>query len=467
VDLFLGGGYEALLKDLIRSPTVPVGRERVSRGRETRDSLYPSWLWKLILIVLIVACGGLAAIWWNHYKRSSFSRWAAEKCVLLLQEFPQEHDLPLLLALAATEVHLMEESREAMLRATVAAGRIQTSHRSCCRLAFSGDGNVLSTAGQDDTVNVWRIGDRSRARPSIQFSYGGAVHALAFNSDATRLAIGGSNGSAEIWDPKSASGEPLMQLTPPHADTIMDARFSPRRQETPETLATASFDGVVRVWDTSAVRPLNDISVGARAIVTVDFTSDGSRLAICTKHGDIVIWDMIRSTTSIRFSAQADPADSMAGAVFSSDGTKLATASEQGYLKIWDASTGKIVSEFPRSGATVFRTVHFRPTLGLELLTVDADNTIRRWRDQSSSTLWVPLDTVKLSHSAMTPDGSKFAIGDHNGFVSIYYLNLSELLQQGYALMDWPSAERQCVAHLEKGQCKALAEAAQRVRTRE
>jgi WD40 repeat protein len=66
-------------------------------------------------------------------------------------------------------------------------------------LAFSGNGKILASAGNDG-VRLWNVatGDLTGALP-----HEGAVYAVAIRHDGKVLASGGENGLVTLWDLQS------------------------------------------------------------------------------------------------------------------------------------------------------------------------------------------------------------------------------------------------------------------------
>ncbi|NOZ87250.1 MAG: hypothetical protein GXP49_13480 [Deltaproteobacteria bacterium] len=106
-------------------------------------------------------------------------------------------------------------------------------------LAFSPAGDVVALGLQGGTVVRWLLSKDREAPPIV---LGVPVTALAFSNDGEKIAAGGSDGVAAVWeDPWSR----VFVRLPPHMGPISGLAFSHGATR----LVTAGKDGLIRVWD--------------------------------------------------------------------------------------------------------------------------------------------------------------------------------------------------------------------------
>jgi len=135
-------------------------------------------------------------------------------------------------------------------------------------------------------VKIW-----DSATGKEQFSLRGhalEVTSVAFSPDGKRLASGGNDNMAKIWD---IAGKELFALKG-HVGWVSSVAFSPDGQR----LATASTDETVKIWDTATGNELFSLKGHAGRVSCVVFSPDGHRLASANSDGSIHLWETNVST---------------------------------------------------------------------------------------------------------------------------------------------------------------------------
>jgi actin-like ATPase involved in cell morphogenesis len=282
-------------------------------------------------------------------------------------------------------------------------------------LAFSPDGTVLATAGEDMTVRMWDPTRRVALGEPLT-GHTNAVDGLAFNRDGTLLATGGSDKTVRFWD---VAHRQQLGATLNYPEIVTSVAFSPDGT----ILATTGTGSTSpRLWEVTSFRSLGEPLAGPRrGLYRVAFGPDGT-LATTSDGNKVRLWDVAhRRLLGEIGEPRADPTDNMSQVVFGPDGRTLATISTYGAVRLWNVATRQAV-ENPLGDYTAFvKDVAFSPD-GSILATAGADGTVRLWDLNSHQQLGNPLTghTGTVETVAFHPDGSTLASAGSDGTVRLW-----------------------------------------------
>jgi WD40 repeat protein len=191
-------------------------------------------------------------------------------------------------------------------------------------------------------------GARASDEPLVLKGHTGWVGSVAFSRDGKTLATASGDKTVRLWD--VATSKETAVLTG-HTDCVTCIAYSPGGR----TLASGSFDGTVRIWDVKRARELRAIKAGKEAVLAVVFHPEDSLMALGGFRGTIH-WcgsdgRILRGTESHKTWVN--------GLAFALNGN-LASASSDGTVKIWDALAGRELLELI-GGAGEVRQIAFSP----------------------------------------------------------------------------------------------------------
>lgn len=330
-------------------------------------------------------------------------------------------------------------------------------------VAFSPDGKYVAVVCSNLGAHVWDVATGIETA-TIHTAFG--VHS-AFSPDLTRWAVPDRNNDVVLID--MGSGLQIAALRG-HTAQVTGVSFSPDG----ETLASASRDGTIRVWNwhTGIVVQVLQCSPG-NTWPGIRFSSDGAymveenqgqllssiwhtekwdrvegtlpnfrvaiepfvnasacsgKLLVGLDTGDLstCLWD-IENQTASHVLDLSDTADVQLTFVFSRDGTRLAMYGSSGRIRVVDANTGESIATFEaalgqgRPGA-----IAFSPDGAL--LAASGNPALQVW----DVTALLPAATVRLelaSAISWSPDQRLLAAGGVKGGVLVWDV---ETLQERY-----------------------------------
>ncbi|MEV5987346.1 hypothetical protein AB0L85_20340 [Streptomyces sp. NPDC052051] len=256
----------------------------------------------------------------------------------------------------------------------------------------------------------------------------GAVYLTSFSPDGRTLATASYDHTVRLWnvtDPTRPErlGKPLTA----HTSWVSSAVFSPDGR----ILASASDDGTVRLWDVrdpGHPRPLGaPLTGGPGTVYLLAFSPDGRTLAAADEDHTVRLWDMADPHRPTALRVLTGHTDAVRSVAFSPDGTTLASGGDDHTIRLWNvadpAHARRIGAALTGHQGTV-HSVAFSPD-GRTLASGSTDNAVQLWNvaDPGHATpLGVPLSghTGPVWSVAFSPDGTMLAAGSADSTASLW-----------------------------------------------
>ncbi|MEM7152977.1 MAG: protein kinase [Myxococcota bacterium] len=225
------------------------------------------------------------------------------------------------------------------------------------------------------------------------------VSCLAYSPDGRWLATGSYDGSARLWD--SARGQPGRTLAG-DAGQIWTLAFSPDGTR----LATATMEGRAQLWNVASGERLATLGGSEGALSSLAFSPDGTRLATAGQGAEVRIWEVPAGTLSSTLSADAQGV--VYDLAYSPDGARLVTVGADAAGKVWDVSTGQRVASMLGHEQEI-TVVAIAPD-GTQVATASDDGTARTWALETGEPVAVlPGHRDRVKDLAYSADGARLA----------------------------------------------------------
>jgi hypothetical protein len=194
-------------------------------------------------------------------------------------------------------------------------------------VAFAQTSRRLASGGEDKLARVWDI---ATGRSLHVYPHRDPIDAVALSPDGAVLAVGDRAQTVHFWE--VATGLSLGSVGP-FASQVVSLAFSPSGKK----LAVGHGAGLqlLDLEPPATVRQRKTLLANRWMVSTVVFSPDGQHLAAVTYEGSVHVWDAAGNSPRV----YSDGQQAMLGAVaLSADGSKVifGCRENKGWLKLWE-----------------------------------------------------------------------------------------------------------------------------------
>jgi WD40 repeat protein/DNA-binding SARP family transcriptional activator len=404
---FLGASREA--RDLEQRQAAERVERQARANRRLRAQL------AAIAIALVVALvGGFVAVDQRRdAERERSVATARELAAASTANLGEDPELSMLLALAAVDEtrsrdgSVLPEAEEALHRAVTASRVVLSVAGLGGAVDWSPDGTHFVTEGPEDS-GVVDIRDAETGESVLSFpGHEPDVNDVAYSRDGSMLATTGDDGAVRVWDP--LTGDEVSSFEDRGGDVVWGPSFSP---DGARLAAAWPTEALVRVLDVSSGQVVSEIE--SVESFSTSFSPDGERIAL----GDYIEREVkvVDALSGAEVMTLGDHELDVFDVQWSPDGQWIAATLEDGKIRIWEAQTGQ--HQFTLTGHSgVVSGLDWSPD-STRLATGGADGTTRIWEVAPTGV----RETTSLSSRgtrsgvqsvSFSPDGQRVLAGDH------------------------------------------------------
>ncbi len=225
------------------------------------------------------------------------------------------------------------------------------------------DTQLIDRARHEIDINLHL---QERAHIGTRINFGSAVYSVAWHKNSGLVAVAGRRAWVHVYD-LSSRNKVLRVKAGTWIQHVPAVAFSPDG----ERLATGGTDSKACIWNATTGALITSFSHGGN-VTAVAFSPDGERLATGSADKKARIWNAITGEVINTFSHNSE----VASVALNSVSSLLATGGNDHNARVWDVTTGAQLDSFHYEGRV--NTVAFSPA-GTLLATGSDDNSVRVW----------------------------------------------------------------------------------------
>ena len=227
--------------------------------------------------------------------------------------------------------------------------------------------DVFATCGEDSQIKLWSLSERRLIR-RLGEAEGAGFNSLAFSRNGELLCSAGDDGRVIVWDTEAKSQRYVMG---PYSGQIWPVACSP----SDDIVAASGKDHTIRIWSLQNGELLRELTSHGNNVTSLCFSYDGKTLVSTSHDRTIRFWDVATGTQRRVWTGHSGDVQY---AAFTPDGKTLATTSSDRTVRLWDVRTGE--TKCVLTGHTRWTQLVAFSRDGATMATCSWDGTARLWR---------------------------------------------------------------------------------------
>ncbi|MGD9723086.1 MAG: c-type cytochrome domain-containing protein [Pirellulales bacterium] len=275
-------------------------------------------------------------------------------------------------------------------------------------VAFNHDASELAVGGYHE-VTIWKTADGALLRRIKNVPQ--RVHSLNYSPDGTLLAMAGGtpgqSGEVKLFNPADGA---LVKEVCSTADVAYRAVFNPAGNK----LAVGGADRAIRIFDVASGKEEILIEDHADWVVGLAWSPDGTKLVSASRDKTSKMFNAANGESLTTYSGHGD---AVFDAGFSGDGKLVLSAGNDKKVHAWNPDDGAKKGEIAGYGREVLGLVAYAD----KVFTCSADKTVRQHKLEGFAQLKLHEGLTDVAYAvAIHPASGKVAAGSFAGEVRIW-----------------------------------------------
>ncbi|KAH9622603.1 hypothetical protein KSS87_021570 [Heliosperma pusillum] len=291
-----------------------------------------------------------------------------------------------------------KEAPKAFSFAEVGCIRTRNTVTSC---HFSSDGKFLASAGHDKKAVLWNMDTlQTESTPEEHKS---VITDVRFRPNSTHLATASFDGSVRLWDASNPSY--CLNVYPGRGAHVMSLDFHPKKNE---LFCFCDSNNEIHYWSMS---PFSCVRMSKGGTAVVRFQPRVGQLLAAASDKVVSIFDIESDRLVHSFQAHTDVVNYLC---WDASGELLASVS-QDCVKVWSLTSGECVHEL---SGNQFNSCVFHPSYST-LLVVGGTRTLELWNMAENRSMSIRAHENIVSALAASSTGMVASAG-HDGSVKLW-----------------------------------------------